>query len=136
MRGTQPARPIIVKAAIAAFLLDMILQFVDGYRYTYVFGPEEIGAFWLFGVPLFLIALAVSIFGLLKRKLMMTMPAPIALILLAYYSVYRIPVYYRPSGWPTPTPEWIHLGLIALVLILLTSPPSVEWYRTDSSNET
>ena len=122
-------RPWAVKAAIAMFLVDMALEFIDAYRYQYNVSPDYFGLFWLIAFPIFLISVAVGLFGLTRRNFMLTALAPMVLFLTAFYSVDQTPAYYRPPGWPTPIPQWIHLVMIGSLLALLFTPSSVGWYR-------
>jgi hypothetical protein len=124
-----------VKAAIATFVVDITLEFIDAFRFQHEVSPDYFNFFWQMTLPIFLVGLALGVFALLSKHLKLTAAAPMVLFLLAFYSIDGARDYYQPPGWPTPIPQWIHMSLIAVLLLLLFSRSSTDWYQRDRRGE-
>lgn len=128
MTSTPTPRPLVVKIAIATFLLDMGLAFMDAFRYQYTVSPDYFDLFWSIAVPIFLVALVGGLLALLRGRLLVAFLAPVIMIVVAFNSIDRTPAPYRPPGWPTPIPQWVHLAFMALLVSLMLSVSARAWY--------
>ena len=128
MTGVPSSRPLVVKVAIATFLVDMGLSFMDAFRYQYTVSPDYFDLFWSIAVPIFLVGLVRGLLALLRGRLLVALVAPVIMTVVAFLSIDRTPPSYRPLGWPTPIPQWVHLTFMALLVYLMLSASSRAWY--------